>query len=218
MATANHLFDPEGVCVAGTTLIVADSGNSRVLLYSPIPTSNNASAIWVIGQTGFGAGVTIINQGGSASANSLSSPAAVSSDGTRLYIADTDNNRTLIYNNIPTGNDAAANVVVGQTLLTLTSANQGGAAPTSQTEYSPTDVYSNGTTLAISDCLNNRTLIFNSIPATNSAPANVELGQPNFVSMAPNQATVADFMDNPESIMVDSLGELVMADFTNNRI
>ncbi len=159
-----------------------------------------------------------MNQGGSATSSSLNIPAGVSSDGTRLFIADTGNNRTLIFNSSPAANGAAASTVIGQADFVSTATNQGGASPTDQTENGPTGVYGNGTALFIADSLNNRVLIFNSLPATNDAVADEELGQPDFVSMAPNQDTAANFMEDPESIMVDSAGRLILSDFTNNRV
>ena len=47
-------------------------------------------------------------------------------DGTKLFIADTRNNRVLIYNSIPTENNASADVVIGQPDMVSNSANQGG--------------------------------------------------------------------------------------------
>jgi len=215
--SATQMFNPEGVCVAGTTLVVADSGNSRVLLYSPIPTSNNPSAIFEIGQTGFGSTITNPNGGGSAGVTTLSNPAGVSSDGTRLFIADTGNNRTLIYNSCPVSNNAPANQVVGQPDFLSTLENQG-VTPSNLTEDGPAGVYSNGTTLAIADTLNNRVLIFDSMPSSPNASANSELGEPDFANTAPNQASVGDFLYNPEAVMVDSQGRLILTDFTNNRV
>ena len=43
---------------------------------------------------------------------------AVYSDGTHLFVADYDNNRVLIWNNIPTSNGQAANMVLGQPNMT----------------------------------------------------------------------------------------------------
>jgi hypothetical protein len=216
---ANAMYIPQGVCVAGgTTLVVADSGNSRVLLFNPIPTSNNANANFVIGQSGFGNAVTNSNQGGSVGANTLDSPAGVASDPSgRIYIADTSNNRTLIYNSAPVSNNAPASQVVGQTDMLSSTANQG-STPNSQNEYGPTGVFSDGTHLAIVDALNNRTLIYNSLPTAPDAAANLEVGQADLFSSAPNQSATGNFMENPESIMVDPLGRVVLADFTNNRV
>jgi hypothetical protein len=46
----------------------------------------------------------------------------------RLYIADLDNNRVLIYNSVPTANNASANVVIGQQNMTSNNPDQGGSA------------------------------------------------------------------------------------------
>ena len=52
------------------------------------------------------------------SASSLSSPTAVTTDGTRLLISDTGNNRVLVYLALPTGSYQAADLVLGQTNFT----------------------------------------------------------------------------------------------------
>jgi len=44
----------------------------------------------------------------------LNHPMGVATDGVRLFVADTCNNRVLIWNSIPTTNYAPADVVVGQ--------------------------------------------------------------------------------------------------------
>jgi hypothetical protein len=122
-AAANTLSFPAGVSSQGTKLFVADSWNNRVLIYNAIPTSNNVSADVVVGQPNMA--VTAANQGGGGQAHTLAGPQSVFSDGTRLFVADRDNNRVLIYNPIPTTDNRGANLVVGQPNLTSTFCNQG---------------------------------------------------------------------------------------------
>ena len=52
------------------------------------------------------------------SQNALRVPTGVATDGQRLVVADTDNNRVLIWNSIPTSNNQPADVVVGQSGFT----------------------------------------------------------------------------------------------------
>ena len=54
------------------------------------------------------------NEGRNCKVNTLSEPSDVFSDGKRLYICDTGNNRVLIYNKIPDRNNASADIVIGQ--------------------------------------------------------------------------------------------------------
>ena len=109
----------------------------------------------------------------------LRSPAGVATDGKILVIADTDNNRVLIWNSIPTTNGAPADVVIGQTgfgSITF--------PPTvSQTSMrGPESVWIQGTKLFVADTLNNRILIWNTIPTQNGQPADLVLGQPDFTT------------------------------------
>jgi uncharacterized protein (TIGR03437 family) len=111
--SATALRSPTAVFLdANNGLWVADTGNDRVLYYGPI-TGNGQAATLVLGQSDF------INDIQSqylpkTTASSLLAPASVSSDGTRLFIADSFENRVLIWNTIPSSNNQAADVVLGQ--------------------------------------------------------------------------------------------------------
>ena len=168
----NTLYYPNSVCSDGTKLYIADNTNHRVLIYNHIPTESDHSADVVIGQASFL--VRSANRGGSVGDNTLSSPYSVYSDGTRLFISDYSNNRTLIYNTIPTTDGVSADVVIGQTNFTSSSANKGSTVSASSINY-PTGVFSDGTHLFISDSYNNRILIYPLGPLSSTAvsPVNV---------------------------------------------
>ncbi len=188
----------------GTHLFVADTGNNRVLIYNSIPTTSGATADVVVGQANF----TSVSF--SAGATQMSSPSAVYSDGTRLFVADSGNNRILIYSSIPTANGAAADVVVGQSdFLTKSS----GTSATKM--YSPSAVYSDGTRLFVPDYYNNRVLIYNSIPTANGVAADVVIGQTDFVTSAAGIS--ATKLNRPQSAEVYN-GKLFIVDATNNRV
>ena len=89
--SSSSLSYPQAVFSDGTRLYVADQLNSRILIWNSIPTTNPApGASIVIGQqnmTSNGAGTT---------ATTMTGPSSVFSDGTKLYIADTQSNRVLI--------------------------------------------------------------------------------------------------------------------------
>ncbi len=70
---------------------------------------------------------------GAAAPTALNAPQGACTAGTKLIVADTPNNRVLIYNHIPAGNDVPADVVVGQADLISSSANQGGSAAAANT-------------------------------------------------------------------------------------
>ncbi|HWE50874.1 MAG TPA: hypothetical protein VG273_13860 [Bryobacteraceae bacterium] len=115
--TAKSLRGPEGVWLAGGKLYVADTQDNRILIYNKVPTSNNASADVVIGQPNFTSFVQPdLTQAVNAtpSASNMQTPVSVSTDGTRMFVADLGQSRVLIWNTIPTSNGAAADVAIGQ--------------------------------------------------------------------------------------------------------
>ena len=213
---ATTLYHPSGVFSDGTRLFITDFTNNRVLIYNSIPASNNASANVVIGQQTMAGHFP--NQGGSAGPNTLCNPSGVYSDGTRLFVADYANNRVLIYNTIPTANNASADIVIGQQDMTSNSINQGGSAG-ANTLYYPSVLGFDGTRLFVADYFNNRVLIYNTIPTSNNAPANIVIGQPNMASNSKNQggSVQANTLDLPHGLFVPGT-KLFVADESNSRV
>lgn len=215
-AGKNTLYNPNGVFFDGSKLFIADIYNNRVLIYNSIPTSNNADADVVVGQADFTSNSD--NQGGSVDANTLYRPAGVFSDGKRLFVSDWRNHRVLIYNSIPTANNARADVVIGQPDMTSNGENQGGS-PGRNTLYRPTGIFFNGKKLFVGDMYNNRVFIYNSVPTANNANADIVLGQPDFTSNSANQGGLvnAHSMNQPTNLF--SYGPyLMIADSGNNRV
>ncbi len=181
---ANTLDGPRVSYSDGTRLYVADCYNHRVLIYNQFPSSNNALADVVIGQPNMTS--NSFNQGGSMNANTLYYPDGVYSDGARLYVADGTNHRVLIYNQIPSSNNASADVVIGQPNMVTNTANQGGS-PGANTINWPVGVYSDGTRLYVADRGNHRVLIYNQIPSANNASADIVIGQLDMTHNSVNQ-------------------------------
>jgi hypothetical protein len=210
---ANTLFDPWGIFSYGTQLFVADCSNNRILIYNTIPTSNGASANVVIGQSNMTSNTA--NNGG-LNANTLFGPTSIYSDGIRLFVADCSNSRILIYNTIPTSNGASANVVIGQSNMTSNGGNNGGLK--ANTLYLPKDVYSDGTRLFVADGYNNRILIYNTIPVTNGASANMVIGQPDMTSNVGNNGGLkANSLYYPECVYSNGT-QLFVSDWNNSRV
>ncbi|KKS44617.1 MAG: NHL repeat containing protein [candidate division CPR1 bacterium GW2011_GWA2_42_17] len=153
-------------------IFLADTSNNRVLIYNSIPTADNASADVVVGQPNMTSNTA--NNGG-IGANTLKIPTGVYSDGTKLYVSDTGNHRVLIYNSIPTADNASADVVVGQPNMTSSTANGIGADDLA----SPYAVYFNDAKLYITDLQDYRISVYNSVPTSNGASADEALCQPN---------------------------------------
>ena len=233
--TRTGLLDPETSWIVDGKLIVTDNGNNRVLIWNTIPSTNNIPADVVLGQQDFThcTANDINNDGTSdnASQNTLSGPAGVWSDGVRLVVLDTGNNRVVIWNSFPKSNFTPADIVLGQsnfTNITANNDNQDGnidASASSRTLSGPYDgVYSNGIQLFIADSDNNRILVWNTFPTSSFAKADIVLGQSNFTNITanddnqdgtPDVQPSARTLDFPTGIFKFS-DKLIVAD-NNNR-
>ena len=204
--SANSLNSPEGVAVCGTQLFIADTSNHRVLIWNTIPIFSGQNADVVVGQTNF------TNNTSGNMAQQMSSPRGVYCDGTKLYVADSGNNRVLIFNTVPTAPNALADVVVGQTNFGLNAS--GNAANQMQT---PEDVHVNGNMMYVADTANHRVLYFTSIPTSNNAFANGVIGQPSFGVGTSNNPDSRSGLVEPRGVA--SNGSYVfIADTSNNRV
>lgn len=198
-------------------LIVADSGNNRVLVWDSIPvkgvpvpaptlvlgqrdlehcTSNDANGDHATDLVP-GTGIPLAGPG------TLSFPRDVWSDGDRLVIADQNNHRVLIWSRFPTRPSQEADIVLGHSDFLNTAANSehdpasAPAAPTSRTLALPTGVHSDGISLVVSDAANNRVLVWNSFPGESFRPANVVLGHRSFEQSVTNDEDRDGMTDVP---------------------
>ena len=164
---ATGMNTPTAVASDGTHLAVADTLNNRVLIWNSIPASMNQPPDVVVGQTNF---TTNSFPGDTPTATSLRGPQGVWLQNGKLFIADTQNDRVLIYNSIPTANGAAADIVLGQPNMTtwvqvnIAKQNTSAAANNMLT---PVSVTADGSHLFVTDLGYNRVLIWNTIPTTN---------------------------------------------------
>ena len=190
VATPNNLRLPTALASDGVHLAVADTYHNRVLIWNHLPTYSNAPADVVVGQANFSDWLSLPLTT-PPTASSLRAPQGVWIQNGKLFVADTQNNRVLIWNSIPTSNGVAADVVVGFPNFTTYSAtavaNQSTSATASNMQ-DPVSVTSDGTRMFVSDLGYNRVLIWNSIPTSNGVPADVEIGQPDMVSSIPDNA------------------------------
>ncbi|MCS7027480.1 MAG: T9SS type A sorting domain-containing protein [Bacteroidia bacterium] len=188
-------------------LLISDTGNNRVLVWNSIPTTNGQPADVVIGQDNFTS-----NTPGSGR-NRLNQPWGlyVSPKG-QLFIGDRENNRVLVYNSIPTTNGANADLVIGQPDFNTTTPG----TTASKTFLPLYCVVSNDGKLLITDRGNHRILVFNSVPTTNGAAADVVIGQTNFTTGTSGSG--ANKFSIPIGIALSSDGKLAVAEFANNRV
>jgi uncharacterized protein (TIGR03437 family) len=172
---ATGLSLPLGVAYDGVHVAVADTANNRVLIWNELPTSMGQPADVVLGQPDF---VTV--EPVTPTSSSLRAPQGVWFQGQQLFVADTQNNRVLIWNSIPTQNNQPANIVLGQPNFTTVpqfDQTKQSLNSSASTLLSPTSVTSDGRHLFVADEGYSRVLIWNSIPTTNTQPADVEVGQ-----------------------------------------
>jgi sugar lactone lactonase YvrE len=114
-------------------LWAADEDNSRVLEYKAPLTTGMAASV-VLGQSDF----TSSNSGVTASLMEYPSAISFDSEG-NAYVADSDNNRVLVFSP-PFTTGMSASKVLGQANFTSNEENQGKANPAANTLYYPSDV------------------------------------------------------------------------------
>lgn len=136
-------------------------------------------------QTGQSADIILHPYADASTAKGLYGPSRAMSDGTRLFVSDSRNNRVLIWNSVPTNNYEPADIVVGQMNF---ESNYSSNGPSGMCW--PMGVYSDGQHLFVSDAGNYRVLIWNSIPTTNGQPADLVLGQPDFETVGDPHYTI----------------------------
>src|SRR5579862_205855 len=227
---------PIGVGTDGNVVAVADTANNRVLLWLSMPQTVGQPADVVLGQPDF----TTLTEPLVVSASSLRAPQSCWIQNGRLYVADTQDNRIMIWNSIPTKNNQPADLVLGQANFTTVpqfdqTKLSGLASPT--TMLTPTSVSSDGTHLFVTDLGFSRVLIWNSIPAQINQPADVEIGQKDMLSAIPNDnsdlcaSNGTDSNGNPtypticgatlsfpRFTIADNFGRLYIADGGNDRV
>lgn len=199
--TANGMRLPTAVATDGRNLAVADTANNRVLLWRSIPTQVGQPADIVVGQPDF---VTV--QSVAVNQTSLRAPQGVWIQNGMLFVADTQNNRVMIWNSLPTKNNQPADIVLGQKNFTtapnldLTKSN---LTATATTMVNPVSVSSDGVRLIVTDLGFNRVLIWKNFPTKNQQPADLEIGQKDFTTSYANDNTAlcasvrADSSGNP---------------------
>jgi len=229
--SASTLAGPQGSAAsAGNTLYLADTGNHRVLGYSPLPGGVDAAATLVLGQPD-----AVTTTPGTAPAGGtaikFNQPAAVSTgtsgSSTYLVVADSGNNRVLIWNQPPTSKDTAPDVVVGQPDFTHNDVNYvatGASVPAAYNLNNPTSAIIANGKLIVVDHGNNRVLIWKAVPTAALAPADFVLGQQGMDTNGEggdvyNNATGTYTMEMRQPTDAWSAGaQLLITDTNNQRV
>lgn len=149
---------PHAIAGDADTLFIADAGDHRVLSWSPHPTNGSTSADGVLGQDDLGSmeEFKIRPQG----AQRMRFPYAVAMEGDRLFVADTSNNRVLIWHGIPRGGvGTPADTVLGQPDMDANGENRW-ASVADDSMCWPYGLSVSGSTVAIADSGNNRVVLW----------------------------------------------------------
>lgn len=241
VSDAEVLGAASGIAFANGMLVVVDDNrvsatprNNRILIYNnirgvlPDPTQELpisearcqvciGKADLVLGQPDFTKNDVNLSQSG------MQHPTSVATDGRVLAVADTDNNRVLIWRSMPTRNNQPADIVLGQPDFATGRANEGGQLPTQRSLRGPQGVWIQGSRLFVADTSNNRILIWRNIPTSNYQPADVVLGQSSFTAFAPQDLSASSFQPKantlltPVSVTSDGV-KLFVSDLGYNRV
>ncbi|MBD2452487.1 hypothetical protein H6G80_00020 [Nostoc sp. FACHB-87] len=220
-ATANTMHWPYGVFYHQGKLFVADTGNRRLLIWQQLPTENGQPADIVLGQ----ADMISRNENGGASATAASMrwchDIAVWHD--NLVVADAGNHRVMIWQGIPTENNAPCAVVLGQNSFDFVEMNQGVYWPSASSLSMPYGVATTGEWLLVADTANSRLLGWKqpeSILSLQGAIASAIIGQSSFTSKSENRnygLPSRDSLNWPYGVKICG-NTAVIADSGNNRV
>ncbi len=205
--SASKLNGPAGAWVNNSNFIVADTKNHRVLIWLTQPASSGASADMVLGQPD----MVTCGLAASPDANNFSMPQGVWSNGAMLVVADTVNNRVLVWSMFPSYNQQPASSVIGQPDVYSNDPSD----PTT-TMYQPASVVSDGVTIFVAERYNSRVSEWGPI---GSAALEFTLGQADISGQQCNAgaSASANHLCNPSGISIIGTS-LYVTDYGNNRV
>lgn len=162
---------PSGLWTDGEKLVVADAGNSRVLIWESFPTADRENPDVVLGQIDFTGNIANDEDGdgdqGNPAATTLNlENAAVHFDDTRLCVADDLNHRVLIWDTFPSNDAEPADRVIGQQDFSQgqfwddNQNNLAESSPTARTLREPRGCVLIGNQLLVADFGSDRMLVF----------------------------------------------------------
>lgn len=192
---------PTGIASDGTHLLLADTWNNRILIWNSPPTSNVPPDL-VLGQESF-----YTNNPGTGP-NQLNWPMGVSTDGQHVVVADTNNDRILIWNTFPTRSGQPADLVIqGQPVS---------SDPKIRIDW-PWGIWTDGKKLVVSSTSTASVLIWNTFPTQNNQPADIFLtgqgmiGTPRNITSDGTHLIVGDH--NPNVAGVSGQGNFFWSSF-----
>lgn len=170
--TPGQMYAPRGVWTDGTRVVVADSGNHRVLIWHTFPEADGAPADVVLGQPDFTSEGPAAGCGDTRRGMHL--PTGVAMIDGRLVVADAWHHRLLVWDDLPETSFTEPDHVIGQTDAVLP--NRGGA-PDLDRFYWPFGFALIGGVFWVADTGNRRVLGFSGGLPLAGEPADILLGQ-----------------------------------------
>jgi hypothetical protein len=215
---ADTMYWCSGVTFTERGLIVADTGNRRVLLWDTIPERDGAPADRVLGQRDF---VTRDENGGTSCGSAgMRWPHAIAllEDG-GLIVADAGNNRLMVWEREPAFDGAPCDYVIGQRDTDGGDHNGGTYWPTSSTLNMPYGCTFAGETLVVADTANSRLVGWRRSDVHAGAAAYGLVAQPDFLAKGDNRWTHVerDSLCWPYGVAACER-TLVIADSGNSRV
>lgn len=172
--TPDQLYAPRGVYLDDDYLIVADSGNHRVLIWHGPPEADHRPADVVLGQPDFYSEGPAA--GGRGAAIGMHLPTGVLVAEGRLLVADAWHHRILVWNTVPTASATPPDYAIGQDALSVGEPNRG-AMPDAASLYWPYGIAWIAGRLYVADTGNRRVVAWHGLPEPRQ-PADLLLGQP----------------------------------------
>ena len=227
--SATNLNNPGGISFDKSgNLWVADTGFNRVLEFKA-PFSNGEAASLVIGQDNFTSGV-YPNYGPGCQLglecptdSSLNSPSGLAIDSSgNLWTTERATGRILEFKS-PSSNGESASLVIGQpTFNTWGSAGGFYCSIVTPAQYcvGPDALtFDSSGNMWVADTLNFRVLRFDA-PFSNYQNASLVLGQPDYETLASagQQNATATNLSVPDSVAIDSSGNVWVSDSGQNRV
>lgn len=206
-----------GVAILGETLVVCDTGNRRVLIWQKVPTANGTPADLVLGQISMTSRDD--NAGLGVEARGMRWPHSAASDGDAFLVADSGNNRVMVWRRMPSRDGAPCDFVLGQADILASEHNRAHYLPDGACLNMPYGCAAMDGRILVADTANSRLLGFSTPELAMGGPADRLSGQPDFRAKGDNRwmVPVRDSLCWPYGIT--AMGDIaVIADSGNNRV
>ncbi|MBI3074420.1 MAG: hypothetical protein HYY84_20095 [Deltaproteobacteria bacterium] len=205
---------PKAVAIdsARARLFVADYANHRVMVFNiDGGITNGMAASYYLG-----AGTDFSNFQAATSQNGLRYPTdlAVDVSSGRLFVADSNNHRVLVFETSVLWNRKSASIVLGQDSFSTLGSSSSSTEMNNPTGVVFDPVYSR---LFVADTFNNRVLLFDAKALANGMTATNLIGQVDWGSISSGVSQTA--LNSPRSLATDGTGRwLYVVDRSNGRV